>query len=56
MFAIKKADGLKFRADVMGNDCYKWYECGKVLTKVSAKGVSKGGNCVSLFPLVPGDS
>jgi len=56
LFPIKRFDGLKVRANVMGNDCYKWHECLKVLTKVSAKGVSKGENCVSLFPLVAGDS
>ena len=65
MFPIKKADGLKFRADVTGNDCYKWYEFVKVLTKVSSKGVSKGENSAAkndesfeqaLVPLVPGDS
>ena len=48
----------------MGNDCYKWYEFVKVLTKVSAKGVSKGENSAAkndesfeqaLVPLVPGD-
>ena len=65
MFPIKKFDGLKFRADVMGNDCHKWYEFVKVLTKVSAKGVSKGENSAvkndesfeqALVPLVAGDS
>ena len=40
----QRFDGLEFRADVMGNDCHKWYECLKVLTEVSAKGVSKGEN------------
>ena len=40
----QRFDGLKFRADVAGNDYYKWYECLKVLTEVSAKGVSKGEN------------
>ena len=48
----------------MGNDCYKWYERVKVLTKVSAKGVSKGENSAAkndesfeqaLVPLVLGD-
>ena len=51
----QRFDGLKFRADVTGNDCHKWYERGKALTKVSSKGVSKGENYVSLFPLVLGD-
>jgi len=41
---FKKVDGLKLLADVMGNDCYKWYDSVKVLTKVGTKGVSKGEN------------
>ena len=64
-FPIEKVDGLKVSADVMGNDCHKWYECLKVLTEVSAKGVSKGENSAAkndesfeqaLVPLAQGDS
>ena len=53
----QKFDGLKVRTEVMGNDCYKWYECVKVLTKVSAKGVIQKGEIALAFPpVVAGDS